>query len=132
MPWSLCYVVVGTRWISALLSATRLSRRCRRQRCDRGHERKPDPEAVVASAVVEAGQGQEQALDGVGLDHRPGVDDRRREAAAASWILQHNKVGARLYSQHGFHFTGEQVAIPRDADTIELRTGKFLNVRHYQ
>ena len=40
------------------------------------------------------------------------------------WVLEHNDAAARLYRRHGFHFTGEQMTLPRDSPVVELRMRK--------
>jgi len=42
------------------------------------------------------------------------------------WVLEHNDGAARLYRRHEFHFTGEQMTLPRDPGLIELRMRKVL------
>jgi ribosomal protein S18 acetylase RimI-like enzyme len=42
------------------------------------------------------------------------------------WVLEHNDGAARLYRRHEFHFTGEQMTLPRDPGVIELRMRKVL------
>lgn len=48
--------------------------------------------------------------------------------AVTLWVLETNDAAAHLYRRHGFHFTGEQIPLPRDPGLIELRMQKTLEV----